>query len=79
MAVLKHWCKLEIDTNKHEKLNLVFANHGEEDELYPLATIEIAEAQKNKNLRSILSKMQKHQKRICVSFNLLKTQSAMQE
>jgi hypothetical protein len=26
-------------------LNLLFANHGEEDETYPLATIEIAEAQ----------------------------------
>jgi hypothetical protein len=45
MAVSKHWCKLEIDTNKHEDLNLVFANHGKEDEIYPLTTIEIAEAQ----------------------------------
>jgi hypothetical protein len=45
MAVSKHWCKLEIDTNKHEDLNLVFANHGEEDEIYPVPTIEIAKAQ----------------------------------
>ncbi len=45
MAVSKHWCILEIDTNKHEDLNFVFANHGEEDEIYPLTTIEIAEAQ----------------------------------
>ncbi len=45
MAVSKHWRNLEIDTNKHEDLNLVFANHGEEDEIYPLTTIEIAEAQ----------------------------------
>ncbi len=29
MAVSKHWCQLEIDTNKHEDLNLVFVNHGE--------------------------------------------------
>jgi hypothetical protein len=29
----------------HEDLNLVFANHGEEDEIYPLTTIEIANAQ----------------------------------
>jgi hypothetical protein len=43
IAVSKHWCNLEIDTNKHEDLNLVFAKHGEEDELYPLTTIEIAE------------------------------------
>jgi hypothetical protein len=27
-------------------LNLVFANHREEDEIYPLITIEIAESQK---------------------------------
>jgi hypothetical protein len=45
MTVSKHWCNLEIDTNKHEDLNFVFANHGEEDEIYPLTTIEIAEAQ----------------------------------
>jgi hypothetical protein len=45
MAVSKRWCNLEIDTNKHENLNFVFANHGEEDEIYPLTTIEIAEVQ----------------------------------
>jgi hypothetical protein len=46
MAVSKHWCNLDIDTNKHEDLNLVFANHGEEEEIYPLTTIEIKEAQR---------------------------------
>jgi hypothetical protein len=57
MAVSKHWCNLEIDTNKHKDLNLVFANHGEEDEIYPLATIEIAEAQhKNQELKVHLKK-----------------------
>jgi hypothetical protein len=40
MTVSKHWCNLEIDTNKHDYWNLVFA-----DEIYPLTTIEIAEAQ----------------------------------
>jgi hypothetical protein len=45
MTVSKHWCNLEIDTNKHGDLNFAFANHGEENETYPLATIEIAEAQ----------------------------------
>ncbi len=45
MAFSKHWCNLEIDTNKHKDLNFVFANHGEEDEKSPLTTIEIAEAQ----------------------------------
>jgi hypothetical protein len=39
MAVSKHWCKLEIDTAKHKDLNLVFANHREEDEMYPLTAI----------------------------------------
>jgi hypothetical protein len=29
----------------HEDLNLVVANHGGEDEIYPPTTIEIAEAQ----------------------------------
>jgi hypothetical protein len=44
MTVSKHWCNLEIDTNKLEDLNFAFANHGEEEEIY-LTTIEIAEAQ----------------------------------
>jgi hypothetical protein len=48
MAVSKHWCDLELDTNKQEDLNLMFANHRKEDELYALATIEIANAQKRK-------------------------------
>jgi hypothetical protein len=46
MAVSKHRCNLDIDSNKHEYLNPVFANHGEEKEIYPLTTIEIAEAQR---------------------------------
>ncbi len=36
---------LEIDTNKNKDLNFEFSNHKEEDEIYPLTTIEIAEAQ----------------------------------
>ena len=44
---LKHWCNVETDdTTKHEDLNLVFATHREENEIYPLTMIEIAEAQK---------------------------------
>jgi hypothetical protein len=48
MAFSNHWCNLDIDmnTNKHKDLNLVFANHGEEEEIHPLTTIEIAEAQR---------------------------------
>jgi hypothetical protein len=45
MTVSKHWCNLEIDTDKHKNLNFAFANHGEEDKTYPLTTIEIAESQ----------------------------------
>jgi hypothetical protein len=45
MTVSKHWCNLAIDTNKREDFNFAFANHREKDEIYPLTTIEIAEAQ----------------------------------
>jgi hypothetical protein len=50
----------------------VFTNHGEEDEIYPLITIEIGEAQK-RDQRYTTSKMLKHQKGMFV-LNLLKTQ-----
>jgi hypothetical protein len=46
MTVSTHWCNLEIDTYKPEDLNFAFANHGEEEEIYPLTTIEIMEAQR---------------------------------
>ncbi len=46
MTVSKHWCNLEIGTYKLEDLNFAFANHGEEEEIYPLTTIEILEAQR---------------------------------
>jgi hypothetical protein len=45
MTVSKHWCNLDIDTNKPKDLNFVLANHKEEDDIYPLTIIEIAEAQ----------------------------------
>ncbi len=43
MTVSKHWCNLEIDTNKHK---FAFANHREEGKIYPLTTIEIVEVQR---------------------------------
>ena len=48
MTDSKHWCNLEKnDTTEHEDhMNLVFTNPGEEEEIYPLTTIEIAKAQK---------------------------------
>jgi hypothetical protein len=46
MTVSKQWCNLGIGTNKPKDLNFAFANHGEEDEIYPLITTEIAEAQR---------------------------------
>jgi hypothetical protein len=36
MTVSKHWCNLGIDTDKPKDLNFAFANHVEEDEIYPL-------------------------------------------
>ena len=49
MTLSKHWCNVKTDdTTKHEDLNLVFATHGEEDEIYPLKIIEIAKAQKER-------------------------------
>ncbi len=45
MTVSKHWCNLGIDTNTPKDLNFAFADHGEEDEIYPLTTIGDAEAQ----------------------------------
>jgi hypothetical protein len=52
MTVSKNWCKLEIGsdnldsyTDKHDDWNLVFAHHKEEDKIYPLTLIEIADAQ----------------------------------
>jgi hypothetical protein len=57
MTVSKHWCNLKIDTDKHKDLNFVFANHGEKDEIYPLAIIDIAGAQcKDQELKGILQK-----------------------
>ncbi len=45
MTFSNHWCNLNLDTNKPEDLNFAFANHGEEDKIYLLTIIEIAEAQ----------------------------------
>jgi hypothetical protein len=45
MTFSKHWCNLGIDTYKPKDSNFAFANDGEEDEIYPLTTIEMAEAQ----------------------------------
>ncbi len=57
MTVLKHWGNLEIDTNKPKDLNFAFANHREEDEIHPLTTIEIAEAQqKDQELKAYFKK-----------------------
>ncbi len=53
MTVSKNWCELDIDldnldsyTDKHDDWNLMFAHHKEEDKVYPLTLIEIADAQR---------------------------------
>jgi hypothetical protein len=51
----------------------MFANHREEDEIYPLTTIEIAESPQKRDQRSTTSKILRRKKWIFV-FDLLKTQ-----
>jgi hypothetical protein len=66
MMVSKKWCKLDIDSDnldsyidKHDDWNLVFAHYKEEEEVYPLTLIEIADAQhKDRELKATLGKMQ---------------------
>jgi hypothetical protein len=70
MPVSKNWCKLDIDTdtldidlntNKHDDWNLVFAHHDKEDKIYPLTTIKIAEAQrKDQELKVYFRKNSPH-------------------
>jgi hypothetical protein len=64
MTVSKNWCKLDIDsdnldsyTDKHDDWNLMFAHHEEEDKVYPLTLIEIADAQhKDRELKVYFEK-----------------------
>jgi hypothetical protein len=64
MTVSKKWCKLDIDsdnldsyTDKHDKWNLVFAHHEEEDKIYPLTLTKIADAQgKDQELKDYFKK-----------------------
>jgi hypothetical protein len=74
MTVSKNWCELDIDsdnldlyTDKHDDWNLMFAHHKEQDEIYPLTIIEIAEAQrKNQELKVYYKKnTQMPQKVVC--------------
>jgi hypothetical protein len=59
MTVSKHWCNLEIDTNKPKVLNFAFANHKEKDEIYHLTYLEIAEAQrKDQELKIYYKKLE---------------------
>jgi hypothetical protein len=58
VTVLKQWRKLYVNNNKHEDLNLMFANHGKEDGIYSHTTIEIAKAKK-KDHQIYSKKMQK--------------------
>ena len=39
MAVSNTMVQTNVDTTKHEKINLVFTNHGKEDGIYPLKEI----------------------------------------
>ncbi len=74
MRVSKNWGELDIDsdnldscTNKHDDWNLMFAHHEEEDEIYPLTLIEIADAQRKDQELTVCyrKKAQMPQKDIC--------------
>jgi general stress protein 26 len=54
MVVSKYWCKLKVDTNKHDDLHLMFANHEEEEKIYTLTRIDIAKAQKISRTKDLL-------------------------
>ncbi len=77
MTVLKNWGnldtdtdKLDLKTNKHDDWNLVFAHHKEEEEIYRLTTIKIAETQhKDQELKIYFKKNGKMlQKDLCFQF-----------
>jgi hypothetical protein len=46
------WCKLKVFTSKCEDFNLMFTNHGKEDEIYPLRRDSKAQ---DKDQRSIVT------------------------
>jgi hypothetical protein len=71
MAVSKHWCQLELGTNKYEDFNLVFENHREEDEIYHLTTKEIAEAQQKDQEYKIYYKQNAKTPKEHLSFQLI--------
>jgi hypothetical protein len=56
--------KLDLYTDKHDDWNLVFAHHKKEDNIYPLTTIEIAEAQrKDQEIKACFKKNTKMQQK----------------
>ena len=59
--------KIRYTTEHEDQMNLVFANHGKEEEIYPLTTIEIAEAQKkDRKLKTYFKNDARSSKRILV-------------
>jgi hypothetical protein len=55
MTVSKHWCNLEKDdTIEHEdQMNLVFANHGKEEEIYPVTSYYNRDSRSTKEDRQL--------------------------
>jgi len=52
---------MEESTHTHQKqMNISFANHSEEDVIYPLTVKEIAQAQKDNSILKKLSKTDKY-------------------
>ena len=55
VTVLKQWAKLLVNTNKHEDLNLVFANHGKRMD-HTVLLQQRQQKHKRKITRSILKR-----------------------
>jgi hypothetical protein len=71
-TVSKHCKKKLNDATKQEgNLNLVFANHREEDKIYPLTIIKIAEAQKKDQQLQIYFKQKAETPKKDISFQLI--------
>jgi hypothetical protein len=67
MTFSKCWCKYTLthnnSTNKHNySMNSVFANHSEEEEIFPLTVKEIAKAQGLNKLFKVIALKEKYEK-----------------
>jgi hypothetical protein len=69
MTVTKCWCTLNKDTQSmnHD----VFANHSEDDEIFPITVKEIAKEQKKDKMLKALAKSDKYETLLIESIKVL--------